>query len=449
MKSFDNFRFIRLYWEIQPADIGFPSGWIRFAKGGEVSAYRGPMHLVLNRRKAGEELDAVILAVNGSTAQVNRPLHSGGDQVARVPGGANTLQHECFLRNLYFLTRAQQFFLAKKVWVNLLLVWLNSLPVRAFVHFQANASDYLTGIVKTLPFPSLTADAKLALERIGHNLALAKWEYDVCYETDPEFRLPTWSSGLSVELDKKQAYSAERNSIVSRLEAEASQIVAVGYGLADLSWTRDLLEEEAEEVTTETGDDIAEELTLRTFARDLVSFNLGTTLGRWDIRLATGEKPAPQMTDPCAPLAVCPPGQLQNEQGLPISKEDADRLKEEGRWNYPIQIPWDGVLVDDPGHPYDLEDCVHRTLQVIWNERWEAIEREAWRSFRCAHLRDYLRKPASFFADHLKHYSKSRRQAPIYEPLSTKSGRYSIWLYYHRLTDQTLHTVLADSWPET
>src|SRR5207248_2245560 len=55
-------------------------------------------------------------------------------------------------------------------------------------------------------------------------------------------------------------------------------------------------------------------------------------------------------------------------------------------------------------------------------------------------LRDYFRKPAGFFANHLKRYSKSRRQAPIYWPLQTPSGSYTLWLYYHRLNDQTLYT---------
>jgi hypothetical protein len=42
----------------------------------------------------------------------------------------------------------------------------------------------------------------------------------------------------------------------------------------------------------------------------------------------------------------------------------------------------------------------------------------------------------------LKRYSKSRRQAPVYWPLSTASGSYTIWLYYHRLTDQTLYAAV-------
>ena len=101
-------------------------------------------------------------------------------------------------------------------------------------------------------------------------------------------------------------------------------------------------------------------------------------------------------------------------------------------------------LVDDPGHPLDIEARVHQVLQIIWQDRWAAIEREACEILGVRTLRDYFRKPANFFADHLKRYSKSRRKAPIYWPLQTPSGSYTLWLYYHRLNDQTLYTCVND-----
>lgn len=61
-----------------------------------------------------------------------------------------------------------------------------------------------------------------------------------------------------------------------------------------------------------------------------------------------------------------------------------------------------------------------------------------------ATLRDYLTKPTDFFADHLAVYSKSRRQAPIYWPLSTKSGNFTLWVYYPKLDDQSLPKLIAD-----
>jgi len=57
-------------------------------------------------------------------------------------------------------------------------------------------------------------------------------------------------------------------------------------------------------------------------------------------------------------------------------------------------------------------------------------------------LTEYFRKPSLFFADHLSRYSKSRRQAPIYWPLSTASGSYTLWVYYHHLNDDSLYTAL-------
>ena len=59
-----------------------------------------------------------------------------------------------------------------------------------------------------------------------------------------------------------------------------------------------------------------------------------------------------------------------------------------------------------------------------------------------AGIRQYLR--TSFFEHHIKRYSKSRRKAPIYWQLATPSASYSVWLYYHRFTRDTIYRVLND-----
>jgi hypothetical protein len=152
------------------------------------------------------------------------------------------------------------------------------------------------------------------------------------------------------------------------------------------------------------------------------------------------------LPDPFAPLPVCPPGQLQNAQGLPVTKAESGKLKAE---KYPIEIPWDGILVDDPNHPLHIERRIREVIEIIWatsagGPTAEAMEHEACEILGVKSLREYFRKAAGFFADHLKRYSKSRRQAPIYWPLSTASGSYTLWIYYHRLTDQTLFQCVND-----
>ncbi|MDY0164777.1 hypothetical protein, partial [Desulfobotulus sp.] len=65
-------------------------------------------------------------------------------------------------------------------------------------------------------------------------------------------------------------------------------------------------------------------------------------------------------------------------------------------------------------------------------------------TLNCGNIIQYLNSTNCFFDNHLKQYAKSRRQAPIYWPLQTPSGSYTLWVYYHRLTDQTLYTCVND-----
>jgi hypothetical protein len=175
---------------------------------------------------------------------------------------------------------------------------------------------------------------------------------------------------------------------------------------------------------------------------DLLAYALGCAFGRWDVRFAVADRPVPGPPDPLAPLPVCPPGMLQGDDGLPISPEIGCQLRTEGR--YPLDVAWDGVLVDDSDHPLDVDRRVRVALAIIYGYRSEAMEHEACTLLGARTLREWFRRPAGFFADHLRRYSKSRRQAPIYWPLSTSSGSYTLWLYYHRLTDQTLFKAVND-----
>jgi len=55
-------------------------------------------------------------------------------------------------------------------------------------------------------------------------------------------------------------------------------------------------------------------------------------------------------------------------------------------------------------------------------------------------LSEILTDHKCFFDFHLSDYSLGSRQAPIYWLLQTPSASYSLWIYYHSLTDQTLYT---------
>ena len=56
----------------------------------------------------------------------------------------------------------------------------------------------------------------------------------------------------------------------------------------------------------------------------------------------------------------------------------------------------------------------------------------------------YLEKPSQFFATHYDQYSQNKRYSPIYWPLQSSSGSYTLWIYFQRLNEQTLYTSIND-----
>ncbi len=141
----------------------------------------------------------------------------------------------------------------------------------------------------------------------------------------------------------------------------------------------------------------------------LLSWAVGVAFGRFDWRLATGERAAPAEPEPFDPLPAKSPGMLP-DGAVPFHSHA-------------------GILVDDPGHPHDLTRLIEEVLARVEAPVPEDVRRWLQRDF---------------FAFHLQRYSKSRRKAPIYWPLSTTSGGYTLWVYYPSLTSQTLYTAIND-----
>lgn len=57
---------------------------------------------------------------------------------------------------------------------------------------------------------------------------------------------------------------------------------------------------------------------------------------------------------------------------------------------------------------------------------------------------EYFSQTNRFFEEHLRKFTCSRRQSPLYWPLQTPSGSYTLWIYYHRLNVQTLYVCVND-----
>jgi len=126
---------------------------------------------------------------------------------------------------------------------------------------------------------------------------------------------------------------------------------------------------------------------------------------------------------------------LTGDDGLPLEAPPAD---------YPIPLPTDGILVDDPGHGRDLGAAVRTVFDTVFGPSADAIWQEAAALLdpRGHDLRTWL--SSGFFEHHLKRHSKSRRKAPIIWQLGVPSAGYSVWLVAHPLTRDSLFAVQND-----
>ena len=439
LQTGDDFRFVRAWWEVAATDLYSDatrsSRWVSHAKGGENSPFFVDVHLVVNWDDGGREISSHPSSVTRSSQFYLRPGLTFSYRTHRFS--------PAFLPRLCITGVAGMGVFIEQHDLSFAVAFLNSSLVNEFISARLGLLEinalYQAGTVSPTPFPPFSDQAKQSLSELG-TAQFQRFRAAVCFdEASRSF------SGFLTELCtlhavaemRVQAAEAKNSSLVEAysdcdrlvlseygfVTADVEQVLCKGMSVFQRSIPQSL--QNTEEV-----------------ARELAAFLLGCAFGRWDIRYATGELAAPELPDPFAPLPVCPPGQLQNAQGLPARLEDVPAA-------YPVRVLWDGILVDDPNHPLDLERRVREVIEIIWTGKEgsataEAIELEACKILGVKSLRDYFRKPACFFADHLKRYSKSRRQAPIYWPLSTKSGSYTLWIYYHRLNDQTLHKCLAD-----
>nr|NQU94458.1 hypothetical protein [Bacteroidota bacterium] len=318
----------------------------------------------------------------------------------------------------------------------------------AFLRFKGEKFEwpnFLVENVKMLPWPEVPEETnhlfKIIINREVDHRRVAYQNHEPFHE----FLIP-----LKIQ-DLSRGGQALAFNPTSLLGQEGERLVAEAYGLTPhqtLAMERDLLEAisfqsqcngtDKEDNDEEAQDnDFVIDTSSKATEEACLSYLIGTILGRWDIRYATKEKPLPELPQPLDPLPVCPPGMFQNAEGLPANPKDVSV-------DYPLGISWSGIIVDDEGHPDDIIDRIRDAIETIWKHKAGDIEQQSCEILGVNLLREYFNKPNKFFADHLKRYSKSRRQAPIYWPLSTPSNSYTLWIYYHRLTDQILYTCIND-----
>ena len=444
--TLDDFRFLRLYWEISPQTQRVE--WSPYYHGGVYSSIFDEFPMVVRWSKDGTSIKRFVAEKVGSASRKVQ----GEDHYFLAgfifPRRTRAFSPKAMPAGGIFSTAGQAGFLPTED-----LEWGLALLSSSICNFLISLSQGTTsqelggtnpqfevGLVKRLPWPTVAEAERTKLSALARAIFRSKQSVASAIETSRAFSLPAClhtSGGALVE--RIENWNSEVKQIerdISRKQDEIDEIgfKVYGIGAGDRRAVEELMTvTSASAVETTEEEDEGQELIAVTDRRllvaELVSYALGCTVGRWDVRLATGERPIPELPDPFAPLPVYSPGILTEQPR-----------------DYPLTIDRDGILPDDPDHPDDIMRRVHEVFSVIWRERAEVIEQEACAILGVKELRDYFRKPAAggFWADHIACYSKSRRKAPIYWLLQSGRKNYALWVFNHRLDGDTLSKALIN-----
>ncbi|MCG7876673.1 MAG: BREX-1 system adenine-specific DNA-methyltransferase PglX [Candidatus Thiodiazotropha endolucinida] len=432
LQTGDDFRFLRLWWEVSSDQVVVPfqsddleklrsqsielsktKRWAWYSKTESASPILSSIHLYVNWLNNGAEIKAYHIG-NGHSAS----KYVMSESMYFRPGLSYMLRSSRLVPYIVPLGviptagRSQVYPKeGKEIWLATLL---SSNLATAVARFRGEAfwqPKFQNSMVSAIPYIEPESNDSGEASYIVANIRKRMAESFKKDETEILFNFPAITDA------KEKRQSLNRETLIG---AAFDERIANLCGLSkeefitlqrdhneSLKRSDSTVDEEAdhqhrgEEVTDV--DPNLDELSI------LQSWAVGVAFGHFDLRLATGEREAPAEPEPFDPLPTKSPGMLP---------DDAEPFHA-----HP------GILVDDEGHAHDLPYLLEEVLQRV--DVSVQADTRRWLQRDC-------------FSFHLQRYSKSRRKAPIYWPLATLSGGYTLWLYYPALTSQTLFTAVND-----
>lgn len=159
----------------------------------------------------------------------------------------------------------------------------------------------------------------------------------------------------------------------------------------------------------------------KVMAQEMVMTLVGMAFGRWNTAYTKGEQAIPEFGDVFDALPFMPVVSL-GEAACPAQ----------------LDVPTDGILTNNSDTSLCLASHVREVMHYLWADRADDMEYELCQLIGCKSLQAYLASPTGFFDYHFKRYTKSRRKAPIYWLLASEDGTVDYWVYYPKLSKNTL-----------
>jgi hypothetical protein len=452
MQTGDDWRFLRQWWEVDPGklvtvdDSGAPtldstrSGhcWATYTKTDKASPWFSPLLQVVKWINQGDEYKHFVDKNGKSRAALRsqdlyfKPGFSYMLRSARlvpyiVPAGA-----------IPTAGRAQGFGEGDELLTALVIASSNLGSSWARLTGEMfERPKFQAGMVQSIPYRKLSPQVLESSRNIISKLYAERRSLFEGQEPYREFQKPAffckteavsdWSRrtllGDSLDIALADDYGLTEHEY-DLMQRDLQEAIAFNAGIKEAS--------ESDESADESSDDAVTPASKREIFEGLISYAFGLCFGRWDIRVVTEGAVVNSGANPFAPLPKMPSGMLAREVG----REPSGKA-------YPIKIAHKGVLSSEEVGTSEIVSSLRECFDVLSKVR-TINEVLICDELGFQDLEAYVNRVSGFFADHLNKHTAGGRKAPIYWPLSTTAGNYTLWVYYPGLTSQTLYTAIND-----
>ena len=286
-----------------------------------------------------------------------------------------------------------------------------------------------TGNVNLLPMPDY-ATRQSDIERIVNAIIEIKRKWFSLDETNLEYH------GLIAQMHIDTTIDAALNKMQEQLTADYTRYEELvkenddlWMDLADIDRNSEFRQtlnnyksrRPYEELLSIDGASCQNVIDKKVLAQEIVMELVGMTFGRWNTAYVKGEQAIPEFGDVFDALPFMPVVS-QGEAACPAQ----------------LDVPTDGILTNNSDSSLCLASHVREVMHYLWADRADDMEYELCQLIGCKSLQAYLASPTGFFDYHFKRYTKSRRKAPIYWLLASEDGTVDYWVYYPKLSKNTL-----------
>ncbi|MDF5056372.1 BREX-1 system adenine-specific DNA-methyltransferase PglX [Vibrio parahaemolyticus] len=426
LQTGDDFRFLRLAWEvpINTKFSGFESSnefdiyrqrehqksdkrWAYYSKTEEAAVWYSPINLVVDWKGDGALLKANVIHKGYSPSKwvqsEDKYFKPGFSYMLR----STRLVPYIVPKGCIPTAGRSQVFPYEGKEVDVLAICASNIgsSIARFRGEMFARPKFQASMVQQLPFAELKDGVKSDIEqRMLTEVASARHYYSTD-ETTTDY---CGCSGLDIISEPKTDFG-------SLLGEESEYRMAVSFGLSkneyqllqlDLQEAISLRKNREEQDTTEK---------MVSVSFKYLSYIVGCAFGRWKTDIQTSDRSGGLYDElPDQPLAF---------NFDDISNSGASSLS---------------AIADLGGN-----NSLIAKLRDLPNYNPELVDK-ALRHLGCQDWSELLTKPTRFFELHYKQYSQNRRYAPIYWQLQVPSGKYCLWVYYHKINAQTLLSSIND-----